>query len=50
MTRGYEEWRDALVDINAQVLELMKQYPGLAEFVDNVNHNGEIEKLYKYRR
>ena len=35
LTRGTEEWNDAVKDINNSVLDLIAEYPELAKFVDN---------------
>jgi hypothetical protein len=35
LTRGTEEWNDAVRDINNSVLELIDEYPELAKFVEN---------------
>lgn len=37
MVEGTEEWRDAVADVNAQVLELMSTYPELAQYVASKN-------------
>ena len=36
MTEGTKEWRDALIEANQQVLEILNKYPELAEYVENV--------------
>jgi hypothetical protein len=35
LTRGTEEWNDAVNDINNSVLDLIAQYPALAALVEN---------------
>lgn len=35
LTVGTQEWRDAVQDLNLEVLELIKEYPELAKFVQN---------------
>ena len=37
MTRGTQEWKDAIQEANLQVLDLIDAYPQLAEEVSNVN-------------
>ena len=37
LKRGTEEWRNAVFDLNQDTLELLKQYPELAKYVENVN-------------
>lgn len=37
LTKGTQEWRDALQECNDQVLELISQYPELAQHVTNTN-------------
>ena len=33
LTQGTNEWRDAILDANAQVLKLLEAYPDLSEFI-----------------
>jgi hypothetical protein len=35
LTRGTREWRDAVSEINSEVMDLIAQYPELAKFVKN---------------
>ena len=35
LTQGTNEWRDAILDANAQVLKLLEAYPDLSEFIYN---------------
>jgi hypothetical protein len=35
LTAGTEEWKDAVKDVNKEVLDLIKKYPELAAFVEN---------------
>ena len=37
LKEGTEEWRQAIQDSNAQVLELLDKYPELAKYVENIN-------------
>jgi hypothetical protein len=37
LTRGSREWRDAVREINNEVLDLVDQYPELADLVENDN-------------
>lgn len=37
LTRGTQEWKDAVKDVNGEVLELIRKYPQLAKYVDNKN-------------
>lgn len=37
MTAGTQEWKEAVTELNNQVLDLIKQYPELADKVENVN-------------
>lgn len=37
LTKGTQEWRDAVQDINSQILELIDKYPELAEYVTTAN-------------
>ena len=37
LTKGTEEWRNAVFDLNQQVLELMQRYPELAGAINDVN-------------
>ena len=37
LTRGTQEWKDAVKDVNSEVLELIRKYPQLAKYVDNKN-------------
>ena len=34
LTKGTQEWKEALVEVNQRVLELVNQYPKLAEFIN----------------
>lgn len=34
LTRGTKEWKDAVMDINSEVLNLVDKYPQLAEFLE----------------
>lgn len=34
LTKGTQEWKEALVEVNQRVLELVNQYPKLAESID----------------
>lgn len=42
LTRGTEEWRDALIEANNEVIELLKLYPELAKYIQRGEH-GELE-------
>ena len=35
LTRGTQEWRQAVQDVNGQILELIEKYPELAAFVES---------------
>lgn len=35
LTKGTQEWKDAVKDVNSEVLELIRKYPELAKYVDN---------------
>ncbi len=35
LTKGTQEWKDAIKDVNSEVLELIRKYPELAKYVDN---------------
>lgn len=37
LTKGTQEWRDAVQDVNSQILELIDKYPELAEYVTTAN-------------
>ena len=37
LTKGTQEWKDAVKDVNGEVLELIRKYPQLAKYVDNKN-------------
>ncbi len=37
LTEGTEEWKNAVQDVNSEVLELIRQYPELAKYVDKTN-------------
>ncbi len=37
LTKGTQEWRDAVQDVNGQILELIDKYPELAEYVTTTN-------------
>ncbi|MDD7746398.1 MAG: hypothetical protein PUJ32_00010 [Lactobacillus johnsonii] len=37
LTEGTREWRDAVQDVNSQILELIDKYPELAEYVTTTN-------------
>lgn len=37
LTKGTQEWRDAVQDVNSQILELIDKYPELAEYVTTTN-------------
>jgi hypothetical protein len=37
MTEGTDEWREAVEELNQQVLELIQTYPELGAAVTNVN-------------
>lgn len=37
LTKGTQEWKDAVKDVNNEVLELIRKYPQLAKYVDNKN-------------
>ena len=37
LTKGTQEWRNAVQDINSQILELIDKYPELAEYVTTAN-------------
>ena len=41
LTRGTQEWRDALQQCNDKVLELISNYPELAQYV--TNENGQLK-------
>ena len=44
MTKGTQEWRDAIRESNDAVLELIQNYPQLAKQVQNVNGQLKISK------
>lgn len=35
LTKGTQEWKDAIKDVNSEVLELIRKYPELAKYIDN---------------
>ena len=35
LTKGTREWNEAVLELNSSVMDLIKQYPELAEFVQN---------------
>ena len=35
MTKGTDEWKQAVLELNEQVLNLMNTYPELAKYVSN---------------
>jgi hypothetical protein len=35
LTRGTREWNEAVLELNSSVMDLIKQYPELTEFVTN---------------
>jgi hypothetical protein len=37
MTKGTQEWKDAVKDVNKQVLDLVDKYPELAKYVEKTN-------------
>lgn len=37
LTKGTKEWREALLETNQQVMDLIKNYPELAQYVKNVD-------------
>lgn len=37
LTKGTQEWRNAVQDVNSQILELIDKYPELAEYVTTTN-------------
>lgn len=37
LTEGTQEWKEALIEANQEVLELLNTYPKLAQFVENSN-------------
>ena len=37
LTKGTQEWKDAVFELNQQVLQLMKDFPELASFVENTD-------------
>ena len=37
LTKGTQEWRDAVQGVNSQILELIDKYPELAEYVTTTN-------------
>ena len=37
LIEGTEEWKNAVQDVNSEVLELIRQYPELAKYVDKTN-------------
>ena len=41
LTKGTKEWKDALIETNDQVLELISKYPELSEFL-NISKDGQI--------
>lgn len=41
LTEGTQDWRDALIEANDKVLELIKNYPELAKYIQNIN--GELK-------
>lgn len=42
LVRGTEEWREALIEANNEVIELLKLYPELAKYIQRGKH-GELE-------
>lgn len=44
MTKGTQEWRDAIRESNDAVLELLNNYPQLAKYIENVNGQLQISK------
>lgn len=37
LTEGTQEWRDAVQDVNGQILDLINKYPELAKYVETTN-------------
>lgn len=44
LTKGTQEWRDALQQVNNQVLDLIAEYPELTKYVENNNGQLSISK------
>jgi len=44
LTEGTTEWRDAVFDLNNQVLELLDKYPELAKYIHNIDGELIIDK------
>lgn len=42
-TQGTQEWKDALIDVNNAVLDLMANYPELAQYVTRNKETGQLE-------
>ena len=43
LTAGTDEWRAKIQEANQQVLELLKTYPELAQYIEKVNNGGVTE-------
>lgn len=43
MTEGTEEWRDAVFDVNTQVMDLINKYPELAKTLKSINGVYQID-------
>ena len=43
LTAGTDEWKQKLIEVNAEVLKLIEQYPDLTKYVKNVNGQLTIE-------
>lgn len=41
-TKGTQDWRDALLDVNNTVLELLEKYPELASYVTRDSSTGQL--------
>ena len=41
LTKGTEEWREALIEANGQVLKMIQTYPELAKYIER-GENGEL--------
>lgn len=42
-TQGTQEWKDALIDVNNAVLDLMANYPDLAQYVTRDEKTGQLK-------
>lgn len=42
-TQGTQEWKDALIDVNNAVLDLMSNYPDLAQYITRDEKTGQLK-------